>query len=145
MAGKVSPVCVTGKVDCFVTGAAKNLDCVPVTGKDCYPVTGNSETRTHLPVYYHVVNPVPFAGSSAQKKGVNPDHQVPIKPVKGVSCVGQLSSVKCVTSAPTVAPNLPVWTRLHQFWEKWAALGVSPKVVTILKEGYTLPFHFRPN
>ena len=65
--------------------------------------------------------------------------------MKGVSCVGQLSSVKCVTNAPTVAPNLPVGTRLHQFWEKWAALGVSPNVVTILKEGYTLPFWFRPN
>ena len=43
-----------------------------------------------------------------RKKGVNPDYQVPIKSVKGVSCVGQLSSVKCVTNAPTVAPNLQI-------------------------------------
>ena len=28
------------------------------------------------------------------------------------------------------------------FWEKWEALGSSPKVVTILREGYTLPFQF---
>ena len=34
-------------------------------------------------------------------------------------------------------------SRLHQFWEKWAALGASPKVV--LREGFTLPFRFRPN
>ena len=118
VARKVSPVCVISKVNCFVTGAAKNLNCVPVTGKDRYSVTGNSETRTHLPVYYHVANLVPFPDGSPQKKGVNPHHQVPIKSVKGVFCVDQLSSVKCVTNAPTVAPNLPVGTRLHQFWEK---------------------------
>ena len=35
--------------------------------------------------------------------------------------------------------------RLHQFWEKWAALGASPKVVTVLREPYTLPFWFQPN
>ena len=28
--------------------------------------------------------------------------------------------------------------------EKWEALGSIPKVVTILREGYTLPFQFRP-
>ena len=68
VAGQVSPVCVTGKIDCFVTGAARNLNCVPVTGKDCYPVTGYSETRTHLPVYYHVANLVPFADGSPQER-----------------------------------------------------------------------------
>ena len=30
-------------------------------------------------------------------------------------------------------------------WEIWEALGSSPKVVRILREGYTLPFWFRPN
>ena len=33
----------------------------------------------------------------------------------------------------------PVGARFLQFWQKWAALGVNPKVVTVLKEGYTLP------
>ena len=56
--------------------------------------------------------------------------------------VGQSSSVKNV---PTVVPNLLLGARLHHFWEKWAALGISPKVLTVLREGYTLPFHFRPN
>ena len=140
MTGKVVPVCVTSQVNCYVSGVVEDSKNVTVTGKDCF-----SETRTHLPVFYHVANHVPFAGGSPQKKGVNPDHQVPIKSVKGVSCVGQLSSVKCVKNVQTVVPNLPVGARLHQFWQKWAALGISPKVVTVLKEGYTLPFWFRPN
>ena len=65
--------------------------------------------------------------------------------MKGISCVDQLSSVNLVTNVPTVVPDLPVGARLLQFWGKWAALGSSPKVVTVLKEGYTLPFSFRRN
>ena len=61
------------------------------------------------------------------------------------SCVGHLSSANLVTNVPTVAIDPPVGARLHQFWEKWEALGSSPKVVTVLREGYTLPFRFRPN
>ena len=62
-----------------------------------------------------------------------------------VSCVDQMSSVKNVTNVPTVVQDLPVGARLNQFWKKWAALGISPKVLTVLREGYTLPFQFRPN
>ena len=62
-----------------------------------------------------------------------------------VSCVGHLSSANSVTNVPTVVIHPPVGARLQQFWEKWEALGSSPKVVTILREGYTLPFRFRPN
>ena len=83
-----------------------------------------------------------------QKKGVNPNyccHHTEIKHVNDVSCVGHLSSANSVTNVPTVAINPPVGARLQQFWEKWEALGSSPKVVTILREGYTLPFRFRPN
>ena len=65
--------------------------------------------------------------------------------MKDVSCVGHLSSANLVTNVPTVAIDPPVGARLHNFWEKWEALGSSPKVVTILREGYTLPFQFRPN
>ena len=63
-----------------------------------------------------------------------------IKFVKGVSCVDQLSFVQNVKNVPVVAPDLPVGARLQQFWEKWAALGPSPKVLIIVREGYTLPF-----
>ena len=65
--------------------------------------------------------------------------------MKDVSCVGHLSSANLVTNVPTVAIDPPVGARLHNFWEKWEALGSSPKVVTTLREGYTLPFRFRPN
>ena len=68
-----------------------------------------------------------------------------IKYVKNASCVGHLSSVNLVTNAPHAVIDRPVGARLHQFWEKWEALGSSPKVVTTLREGYTLPFQFRPN
>ena len=67
------------------------------------------------------------------------------KSVKNVSCVDQLSSVHNVTNVPLVAPNLPVGSRLHLFWEKWAALNVNPRVVSVLREGYVLPFRSRPH
>ena len=68
-----------------------------------------------------------------------------IKYVKDVSCVGHLSSVNLVTNPQPVVMDPPVGARLHNFWEKWEALGSSTKVVTTLREGYTLPFQFRPN
>ena len=107
-------------------------------------MTGNVETRTQLPVYYPVVTHVLFAGGSPQKMGVIPEHRMPIKSVKGVSCVDLLSSVQNATNAPLVVSNPPVGSRLHEFWEKWAALGVSPKVISVFKEGYILPFRSRP-
>ena len=94
MTGHLSPVSVTGQKDFCVTGKL------------------------------HVASHVPFAGGSPQKKGVVPEHQMSIKSVKGVSCVNQLSSVQNVTNVPLVVPNPPVGSRLHEFWEKWAALGV---------------------
>ena len=110
------------------------------------PVTSKSET-----VFPHVnsfVASVPFASGSPQKKGVNPVYCQSIREinhVKDVSCVDHLSFVKIVTNVPTVVTNLPVGARLQQFWEKWETLGASPKVIRILREGYTLPFRFRPN
>ena len=104
------------------------------------PVTNKSET-----VFPHVnsfVASVPFASGSPQKKGVNPVYCQSIREinhVKDVSCVDHLSFVKIVTNVPTVVTNLPVGARLQQFWEKWETLGASPKVIRILREGYTLP------
>ena len=65
--------------------------------------------------------------------------------MKSVSCVTQLSCVNPVTNAPNVVTNLPVGARLQNFWKKWLDLGAGPRVVQILKEGYTLPFRIRPN
>ena len=56
-----------------------------------------------------------------------------------------MKDVSCVSNVLPVVINPPVGARLQQFWEKWEALGLSPKVVTILREGYILPFRFRPN
>ena len=139
MAGRVVPACVTSQMNVSVSSLGTNPE-LKVAVKDCC-----LKTRTLLPVYYHVANHVPFAGGSSQKKDVIPEHQMPIKSVKGVSCVDHLSSAQNVTNVPLVVPNLPVGSRLHEFWEKWAALGVSPKVVSVLKEGYILPFRFRPH
>ena len=110
------------------------------------PVTNKSET-----VFPHVnsfVASVPFASGSPQKKGVNPVYCQSIREinnVKDVSCVDHLSFVNIVTNVQTVVTNLPVGARLQHFWEKWETLGASPKVIRILREGYTLPFRFRPN
>ena len=62
-----------------------------------------------------------------------------------VSCVDQLSSVKLAPNVPNVAQNLPVETLLNQFWKTWEALVAWPRVVQMLKDGYTLPFQTRPN
>ena len=56
-----------------------------------------------------------------------------------------LCSVNLVTNAQHTVIDPPVGARLNQCWEKWEALGSSPKVVTTLREGYTLPFRFRPH
>ena len=73
----------------------------------------------------------------SQKKGVSPavvrQHQL----LNNVSCVDQLSSVNLEKNIQTVASDLPVEARLHQFWKAWEALGAGLKVLRMLKEGYT--------
>ena len=98
-----------------------------------------------------VVNSAHTAPGHSQKKEISPGAAVcfpdlsSLKSVKGVSCVIPLSHANIVTNAPNVATNLPVGARLQMFWEKWSELGAGPKVVQILREGYTLPFRTRPN
>ena len=64
--------------------------------------------------------------------------------MKLASCVTPLSCVKSVVNVRNVVTNPPVGTRLQNFWQVWQNLGASPKIVQILKEGYTLPFQNRP-
>ena len=89
----------------------------------------------------HIVTGLP------QRKGVNPTFCQMYTEIKhvNVSCVGHLSSVNLANNAPHAVIDPPVGARLHQCWEKWEALGSSPKVVPTLREGYTLPFRFRPH
>ena len=97
-----------------------------------------------------VVKFVLSAPGLPQRKGISPGvpecqlKKSQLKSVKSVSCVTQLSCVNPVSNVPNVAPNLPVGARLQNFWQTWLDLGVGPKVVQILQEGYTLPFRIRP-
>ena len=101
-------------------------------------------------VKYHVVQNVPSAPGLPQRKGLSPGvsdcHQTKsqLKSVKSAFCVTQLLFANPVSNAPNAVPYLPVGARLQKFWESWLKLGAGPKVVQILKEGYTLPFRVRP-
>ena len=111
------------------------------------PVTDQKNSKLTLNVDSHVANAHIVTGLP-QRKGVNPNIcqlYTEIKYVKDVSCVGHLPSVKLVTNAQHAVLDPPVGARLNQCWQKWETLGSSPKVVKILREGYTLPFRFRPH
>ena len=111
------------------------------------PVTDQKNSKVTLNVDSHVANAHIVTGLP-QRKGVNPTFcqiYTEIKYVKSVSCVGHLCSVNPVTNAQHAVIDPPLGARLNQCWEKWEALGSSPKVVTTLREGYTLPFLFRPH
>ena len=131
MTGQKNSVCVTGQ-----TG----LNPTPV-------VAGNKKVTVNLNVDFCVANAHIVTGLP-ERKGINPNccqMYTEIKYAKNVSCVGHLSSANLVTNAPPVVTPPPVGARLHKCWEKWEALGTSPKVVITLREGYTLPFRLRPN
>ena len=49
-----------------------------------------------------------------------------------------------MTNVLSVVEGLPVGALLQKFWQVWAQKGSSPRVVSILKEGYNLPFQFKP-
>ena len=109
------------------------------------------ETKDTCIVKLNLVNSVPTAPGHSQKKEISPGAAVcqpyrnKLKYVNSASCVIPLSYVNTVTNAPNVVTNLPVGARLQNFWKKWLDLGAGPKVVQILREGYTLPFRTRPN
>ena len=98
-----------------------------------------------------VVTNVHTAPGLSQRKEISPGAAVcyqkdcTLKSVKNVSCVIPLSCAQPVTSVKNVASNLPVGARLQNFWQTWLDLGAGPKMVQILREGYTLPFRIRPN
>ena len=116
-----------------------------LTGSIAVPKTINT-----LNVNCHVANLVHTAPGHSQRKELSPGSagchvfQEKVKSVKGASCVTQLSCATPVTNVPIVVTNLPVGARLQHFWETWLDLGAGPKVVQILREGYTLPFRIRP-
>ena len=102
----------------------------------------NSQSVSYLAVDH--AHSVCFQGQP-QKKGISPCTQkIEIKDVKGVSCANQCLFALHVPNVPNVAPSLAVGGRLQKFWQVWLTLGANPRVVSILREGYTLPFKIRP-
>ena len=131
---------VTGQKNSVLITGQGDLNPAPVVSENS-KVTLNFNVNSHV-ANAHIVTGLP------QRKGVNPTFcqmYTEIKYVKNVSCVGHLCSVNLVTTAQHAVIDPPVGARLNQCWEKWEALGLSPKVVTTLREGYTLPFQFRPH
>ena len=95
-----------------------------------------------LPVFFHSVHTI----GHPQKKGLSPAWWLKrIKDVKGVSCVDPCLFAPNVQSAPSVVKSLPVGGRLQEFCQVWQELGANHRVVSILREGYALPFKMRPS
>ena len=92
-----------------------------------------------------VVAPAVSVTGQSQKKDARPfQPNVQIKSVKGVSCVNHCLFAPVVRNALHVVKDPPVGGRLEKFWQVWLSLGSNPRVVSILKEGYSLPFKVRP-
>ena len=103
--------------------------------------TINSQTTVNC----CVVAPAVTLTGQSQKKDVRPfQPNVQIKSVKGVSCVNHCLFAPVVRNALHVVKDPPVVGRLQKFWQVWLSLGSNPRVVSILKEGYSLPFKVRP-
>ena len=102
--------------------------------------------NVNCPVHTHVHT----APGLSQNKELSPGSagcyliKKKLKYVKGASCVTQSSCVNPVTNIQSVVTNLHVGARLQTFWKIWQDLIAGPKVVQILREGYTLPFRIRP-
>ena len=124
-------------------------------------VPGSTAGREHLhrrdnelflkqTVNLNVFNVVPSAPGHSQKRELSPGSEScyyknhKLKYVKSASCITQLSCVQPATNVKNAVSNLPVGARLQNFWQTWLDLGAGPKVVQILKEGYTVPFRVRP-
>ena len=116
---------VTGQKNSVLITGQGDLNPAPV-------VSENSKVTLNFNVDSHVANAHIVTGLP-QRKGVNPTFcqmYTEIKYVKNVSYVGHLCSVNLVTNAQHAVIDPPVGARLNQCWEKWEALGSSPKVVT---------------
>ena len=108
----------------------------------------NSVLKTlKLGVSCHAVNhalTVPLHGLP-QRKGLSPDQSLNRrKHVKGVCCVSPCLSAPLVPNVPNAVIEQNVGGRLQKFWHIWQAMGANPRVVSILREGYILPFKQRP-
>ena len=97
-----------------------------------------------------VASPVPFVLSvrgQSQKKDGSPSLKMKqeIKFVKDAFSVDHCVFAPVVPNAHNVVNAHLIGGRLQKFWQKWSLLGANPRVVSILKDGYILPFKVRPN
>ena len=139
--------CVTGLKDCACASGQIGLNPSPVRAKD-RDLTSKSEIVNVL-VNFCVASAHSVIGLP-QKKGVIPNYchnYTEINYVKDVSCVGHLSSVNLVTNVPTVAIDLPVGARLHQFWGKMGSPGAESQGSNSTQRGLhpPLPVQTQPN
>ena len=96
-------------------------------------------------VNLNVVFPAPSVTGLSENKDIRPNqNQTEIKCVKPVCCVNPCLYVPTVQNVLHVVPNPPVGARLQRFWQVWHFLGANKRVVSILQEGYTLPFKEKP-
>ena len=141
----------TPRVQPRVSSSTNDNHCVPLLKPLLLTGSPTGKTMNTLNAKLSVVPSVHTAPRHSQKNEISPGaagctyKKDILKPVKSVSCVIPLSYVNPVLNAPNVVTNLPVGARLQEFWKNWLALGAGPKVVQILKEGYTLPFRIWPN
>ena len=96
-----------------------------------------------------VASPVPFVLSvrgQSQKKDGSPSLKMKqeIKFVKDAFSVDHCVFAPVPNAHNVVNAHL-IGGHLQKFWQKWSLLGANPRVVSILKDGYILPFKVRPN
>ena len=109
----------------------------------------NFHVSVQKPVLCPVVSPVPFVVNvrgQSQRKDESPSLKVKteINFVKSVFSVDHCVFAPTVPSVHNVANAQMVGGRLQNFWQKWSLLGANSRVVSILKDGYILPFKNRP-
>ena len=99
-----------------------------------------------LPVLCPVVHSVLSVRRPLQKKDISPSSKTEkeINTLKGVPIVDHCAFAQNVPSAHNVAHAQLLGGLLQNFWQTWSLLGTNPRVVSILKDGYILPFKLRP-
>ena len=103
-----------------------------------------SNSKTQI-VDLNVAFAAPYVTGQSQKKDVRLlQHQKVIKCVKPVCCISHCLCIQPVENVQHVVRNPPVGGCLQKFLQVWLSQGSNPRVLSILKEGYSLPFKVRP-
>ena len=109
------------------------------------PICQDLNRTVNKTVNLHVVGHAPCVTGRSENKDISPNQaQIEIKCVKPVCCVNHCPCAPTVQNVPHVVGNPPVGARLQRFWQVWHSLGANTRVVSILQEGYNLPFKEKP-